>query len=206
MALMSKAASGGGGFEPIPEGTHLARCVTVVDLGLQETEWGGKISFKHKVYVAFEVPAVRVKWTDKDDVEHEGAALAGQMYTNSIYEKANLGKHLIGWRGRAFSKEEEKGFDLFTILDKPCQISIAHNQSGDKTYANISGIVGLPPGVEVPARETDILAYTPSDPEKAKNFDKLPDWMKNKIGEAVEEKDVEPEPPEADTFDDDIPF
>ena len=65
MPLMSKATGGGSDFEPVPTGTHIARCVTVVDLGFQESQFGTK----EKVYLGFEVPGVRVKRT-KDEVEH----------------------------------------------------------------------------------------------------------------------------------------
>ncbi len=215
MALLAKANSSGG-FDPVPEGPHLARCITVVDLGFQETTWKSETKLKHKVYIAFEVPAVRVEW-EKDDVKHEGPALIGQMYTNSIGDKANLGKHLVSWRGRSFTDEEKAGFDLFAILDVPCQISVVHNQSGDNTYANISGIMGLPPGVQVPDRETDLLAYSPADPEKAANFESLPDWMKDKCRAGHETNrplestapppmSENPAPADYDPLDSDIPF
>jgi hypothetical protein len=214
MALLSKA-TGKSGFEPVPEGAHLARCITVVDLGLQESIWSGITSFKLKVYIAFEVPSVRVEW-EKDDEKHEGPALIGQMYTNSIGDKATLGKHLTSWRGKSFTDDEKLGFDLFTILDVPCQISVVHNTKGENTYANISGIMGLPPGVEVPPRETPLLAYSPHDPERAGNFDQLPEWLQEKctIGHRNSEQGNEvmtenPAPQgqfEQPPFDDDLPF
>ena len=78
MPLMSSEKAGGGGFEPVPIGTHIARCVTVVDLGVQQTPWGSK----EQVYLGFEVPGVRVEWTDRDEAKHEGAALIGVTWTN----------------------------------------------------------------------------------------------------------------------------
>ena len=47
MGLISKGTGGGSDFEPVPAGTHIARCVSVVDLGFQETPWGSK----EKVYI-----------------------------------------------------------------------------------------------------------------------------------------------------------
>ena len=211
MALLSKAEGGGGGFEPVPVGTHIARCVTVVDLGFQDTPWGAK----EKVYIGFEVPGVRVKWT-KDDKEYEGPAIIGSQYTNSIHPDSNLGQALVSWRGKAFSEDEKAGFDLFTILDVPCMISVTHNTKGEKTYANIAAIMGLPKGTPAPARETDILAYTPQDNEKKANFDKLPEWLQKKCeaGHRMADSQNEyglPPPPANDfrDFDDDlgdIPF
>ena len=42
MALISKDSGGSGDFEPVPAGTYIGRCVTVVDLGEQDTPWGSK--------------------------------------------------------------------------------------------------------------------------------------------------------------------
>ncbi len=206
MSLMSKSEGGSGSFEPVPVGSHIARCVTVVDLGFQETGFGKK----EQVYIGFEVPSVRVEWT-KDDVKHEGPAIIGTTYTNSIHEKSNLGQHLVSWRGKPFTEEQKQGFDLFTILDVPCMISVIHNVKGDKVYANISAIIGIPQGAPSPNRETDILAYSPQDNEKAGNFDKLPEWLQKKCSAGHKMADNPAEyggapPTGGDDFDDDIPF
>jgi len=201
MALISSDKGGGSNFEPCPTGTHVARCVTVVDLGFQDTTWGAK----EMVYVGFEVPLVRVAWT-KDDVEHEGPAIIGNRYTNSIHPDSNLGKNLISWRGRAFTEDEKAGFDLFSILDVPCMISVVHNIKGEKTYANIASIMGVPKGMIATDRETDILAYTPQDAAKAGNFDKMPEWLQKLCTEGHRMKDSPNEYKSDGGFDDDIPF
>lgn len=210
MPLLASGKDSGGGFEPVPQGSHLARCVSVVDMGIQETPWGPK----EKVYLGFEVPGVRVQWT-KDDVEHEGPALVGGVYTLSLHPDSNLGKNLISWRGKDFSEEEKAGFDLFNILDVACMISVTHNTKGDKTYANIAAIMGVPAGTKVPDRETDLLAYTPQDETKKDSFDKLPNWLKDKCEKGHRMKDSPNEygglsmPPAndfSDPLDDDIPF
>ena len=175
MALMSKD-SGGSTFEPVPEGTHVARCVSVVDLGVQETAYGAK----SKVYIAFEVPSVRVKW-EKDGNEHEGPALIGSTYNNSIHEKSILGQQLTSWRGKAFTDDERRGFDLFTILDVPAMISVTHREYNGKTYAKIDGIMRLPQGMDAPPAETERLKFSPMDESTKDNFDKLPEWLQNKV-------------------------
>lgn len=209
MALLAKAG-GSGDFEPVPEGTHVARCVSVVDFGLQDS---GKWGPKHKVWIAFEVPSIRVAWKDKEGQEHQGPAIIGMMQTNSISDKSILGQLLVSWRGRAFTDEQKDGgFDLFTILDVPCMISVTHNRSGDRTYANISGIMGLPKGTEAPPRETELTKYSPHDDSTISALARLPDWMKKRIedGAALEAQQSESPapnlPPASDDFDDDIPF
>ena len=186
MGLYSTGGGGGSGFEQHPSGVHMSRCVTVIDCGMQKTTYNGEDKWHNKVWIAFETPSVRVKWTDKDDVEHEGPAIIGNMYTNSLFEKATLCKHLESWRGRKFTKEEAGDqnkpgtFDLFALLDKPCQLNVIHNEKGDKTYANIATIMGFATSMTVPDRETDLLWYTPGDSEASANFDRLPKWLKEK--------------------------
>ncbi len=210
MPLLSKASGGSGDFDPVPAATHIARCVSVVDLGFLDTPWGAK----EKVYIGFEVPSVRVEWNDKEDVHHEGPALIGSRYTNSIHEKSVLGQHLVNWRGRAFAEDERDGFDLFTIVDVPCMIAVTHKVKGEKTYANISGIMGLPKGTIAPERETDLLSYTPQDAAYSGNFDKMPEWLQkicregHRMGDNPNEYPGQAEPPPAPSDDDfdDIPF
>ena len=55
-----------------------------------------------------------------------------------------------------------------------------HNTKGDKTYANISTIMGLAAGAVAPDRETKLLWYTPGDSEASANFEFLPKWLKEK--------------------------
>ena len=176
MPFLSKGTGGEGNFDPVPQGAHIARCVSVVDLGIQQTPWGSK----EKVYIGFEIPSIRVEWKDKDGKEHEGPALIGSTYTNSIHEKSVLGQHLVNWRGRAFTEEERNGFDLFTIVGVPCMVSVTHKQKGEKIYANVSGIMGAPAGTVIPDPETPQVAYSPQAPDRAADWDKMPEWLQIK--------------------------
>lgn len=177
MALLSKDG-GGSDFQPVEPGSYIARCVNVVDLGLQESGQWGK---KEKVYLGFEIPSERVKWTDKEGKEHEGPAFIGARYTNSISERAILGQHLTSWRGRPFTDQERKGFDLFTVLGVPCMINVVHNESGGKVYANINSIMRLPKGMDCPPAESDLIACSPMDNDTAANLTKLPEWLQKVV-------------------------
>lgn len=177
MAFMSSDKGGSGNFEPVVAGSHAARCVSVIDLGVQQTPWGGK----EKCYIGFEVPAQRVEWTDKDGKEHEGPAFIGMTLTNSINEKSILGQLLTSWRGVPFTEDERKGFDLFTILGAPALINVIHKEKEGKTFANITGIMRLPQGMVVPNPETELVGYSPMDNKTAGNFEKLPEWLQKKV-------------------------
>ncbi len=216
MGLMAND-SGGGGFDPIPPGTYMARCVTVCDLGLQPTGFGTK----EKVYLGFEVSSVRVEWDDKEGVHHEGAAFIGSRYTLSIHPKSILGQHVVSWRGKDFTDEERAGFDVFKVLGTPCMISVVHTVKNTKTYANIASIMRVPKGTVVTAAESELVGYTATDPQWSGTLEKLPPWLKKLAEEGQRQQPVEsdptppaappatglnPPPPGPDDFDDDIPF
>ena len=208
MGLMATEKTGGEGFKPVPQGTHIARCVTVVDLGVQQTPWGSK----EQVYLGFEVPSFRVEW-EKDDQKLQGPGLVGATWTLNLYEEANLGKNLISWRGKPFTKEEKAGFDLFKLLGVPCMLSLVHNKATNgNTYANIASIMGCPPGTEIPKQETESVGYTATDSRYSGTLDKLPEWLKKKALEGQRQSSypdttvAPPTPPPEDGFDDDIPF
>lgn len=186
--------------ELIPAGTHVARCIGVIDLGTQYSEKFGNSSRK-----------VLVKWELPDELMDDGKPVGtSKKYTLSLNEKANLKKDLESWLGRSITEQEQKeGYPLGNLLGKPCLLSIIHTQSGDKTYANIASVMGVPKGTPVPAQFNPMTTY---DVEDGKNavFEKLPDWIKKIIGESKEFKDgdepevEETEPP--DLSDTSVPF
>jgi len=204
--MLIASAKGGTDFEPVPAGTYAARCVSVVDLGLQD---GGQWGPKRKVYIGFEIPEVRVSWK-KDDKEYEGPAIIGSSYTLSISDKAILGQHLVTWRGVPFTDAERDAFDVFTVLGVPAMISVTHNKKDNKTYANISGVMRMPKGMVCPERETDLKKYSATDPSTS--TDGLPEWLQKKIQAGLvlaqsPEEEYQGIPPTGDDpFDDDIPF
>ena len=217
MGIIAKDSGGGGGdFEPVPAGTHLARCLKVIDLGLQQT---GSYGLKHKVFIQFEVPGVRVQWRDSDGYEKEGPALIGTRYTLSLNKKSILSQHLESWRGKPFTDDERKGFDIAKLVGVPAMLSVVHNQKGDRTYDNINAIMRPMQGVDVPPLEGEPFAFSYADQALAGNYDKLTDYFKKLVDEgqtqlSPAEKNVPQEPPPPataaadayDDFDDDIPF
>ena len=196
-------STGSSNFTLIPEGTHVARCCSVVNLGMQDSAWGAK----PKHHIGFEVPSIRVEWI-KDDVNHEGPGIISSRYTSSLHEKAILRQHLESWRGKKFTDKELDGFDLLKLLNVPCLISVVHSDDGK--YANINAIMGLPPGTTVPDRETPLTGYDPSEPKAAEVLATLPEWQRKLIeNQVVETENPEPAGPDVgdgQDFDDSIPF
>lgn len=206
MALMV-SDSGGGDFTPAPEGTHFGVCDMVVDLGMQKTSYQGVESVKHQIYIRWQIPAERTSWTDANGDKQEGPVVIGKTYTASLGEKANLRKDLQSWRGRAFSDEELKAFDVSRLLNVGAMIAIVHNHKEGKTYANIGAISGLPKGMDKPIAEGKPIIY---DPDNQHTLNDLPKWLREKIeGQVVMTGKTDPNDPDGwrnAELDDDVPF
>ena len=97
---------------------------------------------KHKIRLLFV--------TDK--CKEDGTPLTiKQDYNLSLHDQSTLGKHLVSWRGRPFTPEEKKGFNVLKLINVPCYINVVHRTSGENTYANVDGIMNLPQGLQAPA-------------------------------------------------------
>ena len=207
MAILAKE-NGGKDFKKVPPGAHFAICNMVVDCGLQE---GYQKKPQHKIYLRWEVPDERVSY-EKDGATIEGPCSIGRFYTLSLSEKANLRKDLENWRGRSFTADELKGFDIESVLGKCCQIMVTHDTDGGKTYANITGVMGVSKDqkarVSTAKAENELLSFGLDQPDQ-KKFDKLPNWIKEKIEGRISPEETKPAPAAVvadDDFDDDIPF
>lgn len=124
-------------YTPAPEGTHQAICVDVIDHGMKPNTFK-EGTFQHKIAIAWQIGEQR---------EDGKRFVVFKRYTLSLHEKATLRKDLESWRGKAFSRDEEMGFDVESIIGANCLINVQHNVSGDKTYANVSAVLALPKGM-----------------------------------------------------------
>lgn len=205
MPIVASDTGGGGDFSPMPSGNHVAICNMVVDLGKQRTEYQGEAKVQHKVWIRWETPEERLEWTDRDGKPQEGPRVIGKVYTLSLHENAALRGDLENWRGKAFTEEERKGFDVSKLLGAPCMVNVVHAEKNGKTYANVSGLGKLPKGVTPPVSEIGLLLY---DDEHSGNYDKLPEWLQKKIDSQVREetRQLVAAGGFADELDDDIPF
>jgi hypothetical protein len=177
-------SSSGGDFKPIPEGAYLATCVRIIDLGTQITSFQGADKLQRKVLLVWEVP--------DEIVEYEGEkrpALIMQRYTASLSDKANLRKHLEAWRGRRFTDDELRGFDLKNVLGKPCQIQVVHSENGGNVYANLAAIMALPKGTPAPDIHHPLIHFSLDEGEFSVGiYDGLSDKLKAQIATSPEYK------------------
>jgi len=198
-------------FKQVPAGCHFALCNMVVDLGWQKSEWQGQTRHVHQVYIRWEVPDERVVY-EKDGEPIEGPCSIGRTYTLALTPRAHLRKDLENWRGKAFTAEEEKSFDIATVGGKCCQLMVTHKEGGERTYANITGVIGLTKEQLTRAKtarsEVGVLVFSLVDPDQ-QVLQKLPKWIQEKLENRV----VTSVPAQAwpgseneEEFDDDLPF
>ncbi len=177
MALIAKEGSS---FEPAPEGVFPARCIWVIDLGTQVSDGMFGHSEKHQMYV---------NWELVDETTSSGLPLTiGAFFTVSLNPKGNLRPTLESWRGRAFTPEELKGFDVAKLINAPCLISIKHQPKADGSgiRAQVSGVMAPMKGQTIgPAREPTIL-FDLDAPGIVAKIESLPEWIRGKVTSTAE--------------------
>ncbi|PQA83205.1 hypothetical protein C5F52_10915 [Limnohabitans sp. TS-CS-82] len=131
-------------FAPCPAGTFLARCVRLLDLGTQTTDYQGETKTAHKVLLAFEILDADVR---RDDGQPH---VVSKRFTASLHEKSALRKMLASWRGRDFTPDELKAFDTRAVLGKTCLISLVESIKDGTNYTNIAGIMAAPKAMQPP--------------------------------------------------------
>lgn len=129
-------------YELIPETVYIATCILLADLGTVSESYKGEAPKDvEKLYIGWELNS-----SNKEGKPY----VIGCTYGAYLGSKATLRKDLQSWRGRAFTEEELKGFDIRNILGKSCSIGIIHKSPASdpsKKYARVGSIQALPGGV-----------------------------------------------------------
>lgn len=205
------ASNNGTNFAPVPAGTYAARCFSMVHIGTIVEEYNGDSKEQNKVRISWELPTEKKVFSEE---KGEQPYSVSKDFTLSMHEKANLRKFLESWRGKGFTEEEAKSFDITKLLGKPCMLSVIHKTSKQgKLYAEISSVSTLPKGLECPAQINPTFEFSFENFDQAK-FDSLPDWLKDKIKTSKEYRlvanpehtETPPAPTTDNGTDDDLPF
>lgn len=195
MGTTAKASSGEG-FEIPDAGAVVGRCYMVADLGTQDTSYKGVAKKAHKILISWELA---------QKMEDGRPFAISSRYTLSLFDQAILRQHLESWRGRGFTDEELNGFDVKNVLGHYCLLSVVHNTEGDKTYANVKGIMPLPKGMEKPAPVNQDVYFDIDTGD----INTLPEWVQNVVKKSDEWKAKGTAPAPKGKFDDmkdDCPF
>jgi hypothetical protein len=185
---MAIIVSGESSFELHPEGQFRAVCVDVVEKRDVPTAWGPKTK-------------VRLAW-QTEEVRADGKPfLASSSFNASLAESSRLRPFLEAWRGKKFTPDELKAFDLENLIGVQAVIQVTHTQRDGKTYDNVTAIMRPMRGLE-PVEPRDYVRVV--DRPDASPAPAAPPARRTASAPAASDWGDIPEPVQED--DDDLPF
>jgi hypothetical protein len=169
MGFIAKDSGGEGTFKKVPPGVYVARCYSLIDMGTQVSDGQYGSKEQHKIRIGFEI-------FGEDDngspltIDMDGKMMPltiSKTYTLSLHEKAGLRKDLAAWRGRDFTEEEAKAFDVSKLINAYCMVNVTTSENNGKTYTNIAGLTPLPQALKnaKPAPVHDPVMFDLDQPE-----------------------------------------
>lgn len=179
------ATSSGSQRELVPAGNYIATCYKMVQIGTVTEIVMGKAKVLHKVRIGWELPEETRVFNEEKGAQ---PIVIENEYTLSLHEKSALRGILKSWRGKDFTEEEAKAFDITKLIGVPCMLNIIHKQGKadpTKTYEQIAGITPLPKSVKKPVQinPSFVLSYDDWDETK---YNALPDFIKTKMASSME--------------------
>lgn len=179
----------GGNFEKCPSGMHLARCYRIIDLGTQKSEYMGQTKYLHKVMLGWEIHGMNDDGSPIKMMDGRPFSIF-KNYTMSWSEKANLRLDLQSWRGKPFTQEELRRFDLKNVLGAFCMVNVIERpaKEGNKMYTNVSGVTPVPAMIKqngLPAAVNKNELFSISEPDM-EMFNAFSDNLKLKISSSPE--------------------
>ncbi len=156
----------------------------MVHIGTVKNEYQGETKMLNRIRIGWELPTeTRVFNPEKG----EQPMMIENTYTLSMHEKATLRAVLQSWRGKPFTEDEARAFDVTKLLGVPCMINVIHKPSKDGTrlYSNIAGVTPMPKGVACPPQVNPTFELNYDEFDQAK-FESLPEFIRNEMKGSVE--------------------
>lgn len=183
-------------FPILEAGEHLGICYSIVDAGTREEQYmDNPPKLRKLIFVTWEIPALTL-----DDGRPKAT---GKKYTASLNENSALYKDLVTWRGKPFTNEELKSFDVSKMIGAPANLHVEHYEDKNgkkraglkaifkpdvfKTTETINDpvIFDLDVYCEFVSGSTDEATVAMSE-----TFDKIPEWLQEIIKDSIEYKAV----------------
>ena len=193
MAINAQSKGNAGGPPQIPAGTHHGITYGVIDIGTQPPPPGSSFPARRKVVFMWELPRVRADFEDEQTKKKVNKPRAiSKTFTLSLAKNSKLKPFLEGWRGRGFTAEELKAFDVSKLMGVNCLLTVVHeNGKGDNAgnvYANVSAASKLMDGMNVQKPENTPLTFSFDDIKGSEIvFPKnMPEWVQKRIMQSDE--------------------
>lgn len=169
----------------ISEGTHIARCVSLIHVGTIPGEYMGEAKLFNKIRLTFEFPDELHTFKEGEDAK---PIVLSQEYTLSMAPKSKLLPLVEGMIGTSLPEEEAYNFDHETLVGMECLVSIKHKTSKKGTvYPIIASTSRLMKGqtCKEAYNPYKILTYEKWDEAY---FQSLPDFIKAAMMTSAEYK------------------
>jgi hypothetical protein len=174
MSWTQKASKGGdGNFERAPAGNHPAVLIGLIDMGTQENNYQGNVTWQHRAYFVYEL--VMEKMTTFPGKNH---ILAIDL-TVSMNEKAKLRKWVEARTGKQIPDGVE--YDISQELGQPVLLNVVLNKDG---YPKIESVGSVPKGMTVPAPQNKPVIMSLED---FKGTGRVPEFCPWLYGEKLED-------------------
>jgi hypothetical protein len=189
-------------------------------MGTQKSDFQGQVKHLQKVMLQFEVHGEDDNGKPLVTAKGEPMSIS-KNFTLSLAEKATMRKDLQAWRGRDFTPEELRGFELKNVLGAWAMITASKAVGNNgKEYTNIVSINPVPVAIKkagMPEGFNKLAMFVISNPDM-ELFETFGNGLKEKITSSPEwrarnggqEQTPARKPTNTgsgfDDMDDDIPF
>lgn len=162
---------------PLPPGMHIARCYFMVDMGdCTENIPGKGTQIIHKICIGFEFPQLQTMINNQPEI-----ATLRKEFTLSMTKNSKLRPFVEGWRGRAYTDDEAKKFDVAKLVGHSCLINIINGTTKQgKSFDEIGAITPLMNGMQAPPQINPTVLWEWDNP-KQEMFSLIPKYIVNKM-------------------------
>lgn len=165
---------------PLDPGVYPTRLVQLIDLGLQpQRPYQGKEKPPaHEIMMTYEFVDEFLKDENDEDIEDKPRWYSETLPLYSL--EADKAKSTQ--RYNALDPEGKYGGDFVKCLSTPVNVTLVHNQNGEKLYVNIANIAAMRPrdALKCPPLVND-AKYFDLDAPDVNIFGSLPEWIQDKI-------------------------
>lgn len=185
MALNSKKIKGGEGNRieqpAIDPGVYPARIVSIIDLGLQtQRPFKGKDKPPaNEINISYELVDTFMVDEDGKEVEDKPRWVSEIM---PLYDVTKADKAKCTQRYFAADPDNNFSGDFSKLVGIPVNVSIVHNQQGEKLYINVANIATMraKDAEKCPALKNPTKVFDLDEPD-LEVFNSLPDWIQDKV-------------------------
>lgn len=160
-----------GDYERPPIGNHPAILVGIIDMGKQEQEYQGNVTYPHRAYFVWELVTCGMSGTT------ERNHTIGIDLTISLNEKAKLRQWIESRVGKKMPDDAE--YDISKELGQKCLLDVIGNKKG---YPVVNGMKSVPKGLPFPDHHITPIAITL---DEFKSGTAIPDWVPYLFGEPL---------------------